>query len=80
VVCTIGVISQIKPTTARTVTMMATDQMVPTNFTVLSNVIIFGYFKSLTIETKRLRLKRKILPVVAIALNLLTAIKMLNIG
>jgi hypothetical protein len=80
VVCTIGVISQIKPTTAKRVTIMATNHMVPTNITVRLNVIMLGYFKPLTIDTKRLRLRRKILPVVAIALNLLTAIKMLNIG
>jgi hypothetical protein len=41
---------------------------------------MLGYFKPLTIDTKRLRFRRKILPVIAIALNLLTAIKMLNIG
>lgn len=57
---------------------MATNHITPIMVTVRLNAIIFGYFKGLTVDTRRFRVKRKILPVVvAAATQFITFVKIL---
>jgi hypothetical protein len=58
--------------------MMATSHITPIIVTARLNVVIFGYFKGLNMETKRFRVKRKMFPVVAETRKLATVIKMLK--
>ena len=82
------VFSIIKPATTTTRIRMATNitatNIMATNsdhiVTVRLNVIILGYFKGLTMETKRFRVKRKILPVVAATTRFVIVVKMLITG
>ena len=64
-----GFISPSMPTIAEITTRLATIQASATKLTVHLNVMILGYFKPLA------KLKVKILPVEATALNLLAVIQ-----